>query len=615
MRDGPLPPAPMPRAFLAAPQSTDGNDGRLAPQKLRPLGPGGVPVERLATAEKTYAFNAIPTRGTPALSAGHRADPYWADLWPYHSSERWFTHQAILRQQAAGYLRPPAQLAGDSSAALAAILGATLDHSPYSINTHVALLGVVNGWSTCTAQQAAALIGDARLRHHLSHPAALCIRANLIDTTAPNEWTTRAADALALYRPATGAAFSQATPDLTSAEWIAITGGQPFGGRGHHDRHNVLATEVGLRAAEYTLAGAVLGEAFSTANLLAGDGAGRKRIDTPARADLTVVRNDGLRIAIELTATTSPHFKRKVEQMVKLLAQSPLEHTGLTVIFLIAPSLELTEGEWETIRRTVYKEILRACRKHPGMGLDPTMARIGVATWREWFPSMHTVSDGFFTLRADRLRPWDSYGRIKDWETADFVDRASVSFTPADPQAVREVITNARALGQSPHWLRTPPSRSTDIPPRLQGLDEAPARSSALPEVHALSVQVRDLLGSMSAESPARQRSMALLHVTAGRLSVADVITQAAQGNHTNPLRKIKLLQLLIAQPRVGPERATKILNRAAAFYGTNDDLTRAQLSWLVHNNMRPRRRAAWDEALRTETTSPSGFPWVRSTA
>jgi hypothetical protein len=74
---------------------------------------------------------------------------------------------------------------------------------------------------------------------------------------------------------------------LVYADWVAVTGGYPWT-RGHQqDRHNLLATELGMRIAELGDVGAVLGESLSRHDLLSPRFAG----DTANRcADLAVLQ-------------------------------------------------------------------------------------------------------------------------------------------------------------------------------------------------------------------------------------------------------------------------------------------------------------------------------------
>ncbi|WP_159619407.1 hypothetical protein [Arthrobacter zhaoguopingii] len=109
-------------------------------------------------------------------------------------------------------------------------------------------------------------------------------------------------------------------------------------------------------------------------------------------------------------------------------------------------------------------------RDYPGTGADSPAARIGVASWDQWFPALHEMSESFFTMQADfALGPgtgparWVSRGLLGDY-----------SFTPWHSFDATAVIDNAPLLTATSHWLRkgdhthligTPMSRAgVDVP-------------------------------------------------------------------------------------------------------------------------------------------------------
>jgi hypothetical protein len=165
----------------------------------------------------------------------------------------------------------------------------------------------------------------------------------------------------------------------------------------------LLSAEFGLRVAEYLPVGTVMGEKMSSYDLLAGSGIGRQVLKTGAakRADLTIVREDGLRIAVEITATVSDHFDSKVRSWAKLLAETPLKDSGLVVLFVAAESpgkiKANTDASATSIRGRIHSAILKALKEFPGTSYDRIASRIGVATWREYFPKKHYASDRFMS--------------------------------------------------------------------------------------------------------------------------------------------------------------------------------------------------------------------------
>lgn len=571
----------------------------------------GIPGEHLSQESNTWALSDLDSRAAAGLAAHTRDDVYWSDNWPTYSSKEWVSKPSGHRRMEAGAIVLPPELRTEREVALAQVLGTPRDCTPYTLNHHVAFGGVVHGWRTVTAQQVAAFVGLKSLRQQFNQPAVRLFNADLIETTIPSAWATPLAKEHALYRPRTQRQFGALQDKLTWAEWVGITGGQPYGGGGHHDRHNVLAAELGLRFAEYADVEAVLGEAFSTHDHLVGLGVGRAEVKIPGSADLTVVRPDGLRIAIELTATTSKNIDRKAERWAKLLSESPSKYTGVVVVFLVAPNLAATEDDAKGVRMATYKAVAAAVRKHQGLGLDPTGARMGVATWRELFPSSHHVADAFFTMRCDTVVESGPSAQATRWRATSFLSQDDFSFRPEYPEHIMAIVENSRMLGQSPSWLR---ERGLAGAPKPRGFVTEPRRLHALSRPRSWPrTPRRDQVSlhhqPVSEGDRRRGRHEALLSVTEGRLTIDDVIARASEGDHTNVLRGISLEQLLIAQPRVGRATARAFLSRVAAFLEEDRDLTKENIAWLVNGNGEGRRLSAWRDARRALEVCP-GFPW-----
>ena len=177
-------------------------------------------------------------------------------------------------------------------------------------------LAAVGMWRTVTAEQLTALSG---LRTILDGREMLpAFQAELVERgTLITELGWRGPRRTAqLYRPV-GTGLDPITDVLSYPDWVGVTGGYPWT-RGHQqDRHNLLATELGLRVAEHCEVGAVLGESLSRHDLLSPGYPG----DTANRcADLTVIRPDGMRIAVEITGSISTEFARKADRWAELLA-------------------------------------------------------------------------------------------------------------------------------------------------------------------------------------------------------------------------------------------------------------------------------------------------------
>lgn len=319
----------------------------------------------------------------------------------------------------------------------------------------LAAWGVIDSWRTVSAEQLAAFTGSRLYLRTASSNLAASISLHLLDAgtyAAPGASET-ALDRNAVYRPSNSEAFDKLiTPELTWPEWISVTGGYPWSAGGQYDRHNLLSAELALRAAEYLPIGAVLGEKFSTVDLLAGTGLGKK-VKNPdnRRADGTIVRADGMRIAFELTATASRSLENKVRRWAKLISERPMETSGLTIVFITAPHPDRPKNKGGDPRHEIYRRVASVLKEFPGTGTDSPAARIGIAAWDEWFPARHELSEDFFTLSADfALNKVHGPGK---WVKRELL--GDYTLTPWHTFDATAVVDQAPLLAATPHWMRT----------------------------------------------------------------------------------------------------------------------------------------------------------------
>lgn len=385
---------------------------------------------------------------TAGASLAERIDPYWASVWATGSQASWVSADQARRQVESGIGRLPRHLDIDEPTALEAVL------SKRTWARRLNALAVLDSWRTVTGEQMAAITGDADLATGKADTMSCLFGAALADVGIFTNglYNTRDTARATLYRPSRSTAFVQdIEPLMTYPEWVSVTGGLGWESGSQFDRHNLLATEFGLRVAELCEIGAVVGEKLSTWDLLAHAGAGFPAASGVKRAaDATLIRTDGARVAVEITATSGPNFEGKVRRWAELLSNRLMADTGLVVMFVLAPQPDkkVRPGEMLTM---VRKNIAAAVRDFPGVTFDRVASRMFVANWQDWFPAAHRVDPSFFSLDAYRATgPADEL-----WEKASVLDPFDTPFEPRDESTMLAVIDNLSAIRSVPHWLRT----------------------------------------------------------------------------------------------------------------------------------------------------------------
>ncbi len=413
------------------------------------MGLVSAPTRRYSPAR--WAGRAVPfselarVGATPGYGTADRLDPFWGGMWTQGSSALWVSRKLIDERVAAGLARLPSSLTMSDAEAEATLT------SGRHLGSWMAGLGVLDQWRTVSAEQLAAFSGWPVLGTPDPRALVALFRLGVVDRGVFTAGVLPGAnlDRSTLFRPSRSDAFDEHVKPLLSWEQqVAVTGGLPWDFRRQYDRHNLLASELALRVAEFCEVGTVLGEKLSDVSLLLGgapSGGGHA-------ADLTIVRADGLRIAVEMTASTGRLFGQKVRRWARLLADKSLASSGLMVLFVeAAPTDAATRwGRGASERSSVYKEIRDVVREFPGTGADRVAERIGVVSWSQWFPNPGMATREFTTLEVDR--PTGPLQAM--WERAGLLDVIEVPFTPHQPEAMTAVIGNAATLLGTPHWLR-----------------------------------------------------------------------------------------------------------------------------------------------------------------
>jgi hypothetical protein len=383
------------------------------------------------------------------VSTAQRVDPYWDELWAPGSMANWTTAygERYRRDHGAAPSVPPRLLMEE-------------DEHLHLLTTNRGRVTRQNAWSvmhayrTVTAEQLAAFTSCLTFLDYRSAPLAASFSADLVDLgwfPVPRQYAGIKPGRNILYRPAATDVFKRLIePTLTGPESLTVTGGQPWSSGGQYDRHNVLAGELALRASEYLPIGTVMGETFASVDLLLGSGLGKiVKVRGNRRADGVLVRGDGLRIAYEITATASRGLENKVRRWAQALTAHPMETSGLTVVFIAAPHPRRKDGTNPlTAIRNSISDVLR---EFPGTGTDSPAARIGVASWDDYFPARHELSENFFRLEAE-FAVGQGRGAAK-WVPRGLLDEQKFEPWTATFDATA-VIENASLLGATPHWFR-----------------------------------------------------------------------------------------------------------------------------------------------------------------
>lgn len=434
----------------------------------------------------------------PQFSATQRMDPFWDGIWASGSSEASWISQALAARQINGGLGSlPANYQMTRESALAKI------SSRFKWKTKLGVLGALDTWRTLSGEQLAAMVGDPSLASTRSNITASLFCADVIDVGVFHNMLIPAEkrDRANLFRSSRTTAFvNDLEPMMTYPEWVSVTGGYPFQPGGQYDRHNLLASELGLRVAEFCDVGSVIGEKHTTVDLLAGAGMGLSVPDPDRRrADLAVLRPDGMRIAIEVTASLSANFVKKVRRWAEILQERPFDVSGLTVLFVVAapPEREASRGYRE--RGQVFRAVAKAVEEFPGSPGDRTADRMGVVAWRDWFPSKGTASPDFETMRA--YFPTGPHHDL--WRQADLLGSNSLRLSPRNPDALEAAVYQSSLLLGVPHWLRDV-SRSAQVWPVLlerAGITHIPTSPLAYPDT-AKGRMLGEGVGAVTATQP-----------------------------------------------------------------------------------------------------------------
>lgn len=317
-----------------------------------------------------------------------RMDPFYDGAWRVFSGATWLASPSVKAAIASGTALRPDGLDGG------------LPPNPFaqvrSGDRRAALLSAARMWGTLTVEQVSAITGYGV--KGLLRDARSLFRAGLIDLGVgiqPGLGRAQIDEKTLVAVRYWGDAKKQLR-GATPPQYLSITMDRRWRRPSASSRHNALTAEVCLRIATWMDVRAVVGEALSFADDLFGLGAGgSQRIVRPKRADATIIRHDGLKIALETTTSASTGLKAKIESWAQYLAANP--GSDVVVLFLCAPPIDGTSDDPSAAIRRAMKA---ATARYPGTLHDPTSQRMAIVNYTDFFPSRGVVDERFFALEA-----------------------------------------------------------------------------------------------------------------------------------------------------------------------------------------------------------------------
>lgn len=423
--------------------------------------------------------------GADPRVAAARVDPFHADLWD--GSGAWW---------------PPSSPVTDPARAEALRL---LLRTPLKV---VKVLGVLQGYRTCTLEQLAALSGVRAAANHDSALMRHLQRTGLVHVGYLRRGHRPSHLDVPLARPGHRDAWAVLAEQLTHLETVGVHAGQGWASDRQYDRHNVLATEVALRCALHLPVATVLGESLSRIDLLLGarpvskaahhrvhepdSPTGREQTERDRRVaqgravpanlpagDLTLVLPDGRRVVVEVMVNLARASVRAkaATWMNALLKAEETEREATTVLFaVVGHDAEARDA----LRRTARLIHSIAIEPVPDVFVSSeSFASLAVVALTDWFPARDFATEHFARLRVLRCdrsqeKPHWLVEDLLPAPTSALADTAAFP-TLAPPGRLGEVVNLAGLLGQTPHWLREltyPP----DVRPRVSLLHPAPTR-------------------------------------------------------------------------------------------------------------------------------------------
>jgi hypothetical protein len=374
---------------------------------------------------------------TPGSGVCERVDPFWLGLWPDSGGGvevSWRSIKSVNRLNDLGVTKSLERECRWTPEEAMAKIG--------ELHTRPKVLAAINMWLYATSEQLAAITGKPSLLAQSSDTDVLWA-ADLIQRGRFFDGRAAVPSLPEVYRISSGMADVDLS-GLNYRDWLGVTAGHPSNWSHQFTRHNLLTTELSLRVAEFcpTIA-AVLGENVAAWSLLFP---AELKPNPHREADALWVRSDGMKIAVEMTATATS-IAVKARQMADLLAAD--ETKSLTVLYVVAAHPD--GGRTTTIAKEVRQEVMRAAYATHEHRIAGVAQRMAVVLWKDWFPAPGLADPGFLALSARRPSGKDPENR---WEPVDLADSSDLPIPASNDEASARLLTNVNDLYGIPHWQR-----------------------------------------------------------------------------------------------------------------------------------------------------------------
>lgn len=386
-------------------------------------------------------FDELPSRIPDARwRTASRRDPFWGGIWVPRSQAVWVDRRTAMMQRRHRTAFVPGEFLDDEQAAW--------DNIGHDWDAKMKALAVLDAYRTATAEQIASLTGIDRIaapEGRILHKLFALGLVDFAEAVSPFR-AKRSAAPSHMWRPSVPGRRMRLRLQremMTYPEWVLASGGMPWTAHRQSSRHDVLTTELLLRAAEFLpqIVG-VAGEKFCSTRQVLFESWGREwplPDQYQGVADAMLVRADGLRILVETTASGASIAER-ARRYARAMAEGSTRTQGAVVVFVAAARPDADSSVMHDLRTVVR----RAVSAYPGDREAPTASRILIADWGSWFPAEGVASEAFMALRAEHF--------VQGHEGTVDVDLAR--WEAAVPESAREAALQLAALFQSPWWFR-----------------------------------------------------------------------------------------------------------------------------------------------------------------